>query len=481
MASTTGWYYPALTFAMPFTGTNWELDMQATYNLDWCSAGNSYTGPSDPNYVCSSGAQAPMVAVSFSSGATAGSNYAGSDYALITRSIDAWYGSNTLTASYGGVSSSNMLNPADATIQNNIADGSYWYRIIRSGGVLTIDVSYDGTNYATVLSEPLTNPSSTYNELLLGAATFSTAGSFTDFGPVTITSLDSPVTTPGIPIAEGIGATWIQVYSPFSGDNNGNNYTTYEYATSSGGPWTMSCGNGVPGDLAWRRCDLTGLTPATPYYVRTTFYDPDGINGPAAQVIGPITTDAVSNNFVTIGQATAQVEDTNILVSLPATDDANMNSTGTVSVATSAGGPWTQSCGSMANIGPKQCRVHGLTNGASYYLQVSITDPDGVTGTTPQVIGPILYTGLTDLALNQPITADPGWGCCSNPAQLVDGVIEAANWENGFAWTGGTGDWGGGTPGIKQATIDLQTAQSVAASIGGLMTGLVFLPHGMSR
>ena len=285
--------------------------------------------------------------------------------------------------------------------------------------------------------------------------------SVADYSDVWALTLTTNTTIPGVPVAEGVGATWIQVFSPFSGDANGDSYTTYEYATSSGGPWTMACGNGIPGDPAWRRCAIYGLTPATPYYVRVTFYDPDGVTGSAAQVIGPITTLAVSNDFVTIGQATAQVEDTNILVTIPVADDANTNSGGTVSVATNSNGPWTPRCGSLANMGPKQCRVHGLTKGTNYYFQVNITDPDGVVGTTPQVIGPIHYTGLTDLALNKPVTADPGWGCCSDPAQLTDGVIEASDWMNGFAWTGGTGHWGGGVPGIKQATVDLQTAQTV--------------------
>jgi hypothetical protein len=33
-------------------------------------------------------------------------------------------------------------------------------------------------------------------------------------------------------------------------------------------------------------------------------------------------------------------------------------------------------------------------------------------------------------------------------------MIDYSNWYYGFAWTGGTGDWGGGSPGWKQATID---------------------------
>jgi hypothetical protein len=80
---------------------------------------------------------------------------------------------------------------------------------------------------------------------------------------------------------------------------------------------------------------------------------------------------------------------------------------------------------------------------------VTIWDPDGVTGAAnPQTLGPIRYSGVRNLALGKAITADPGWGCCSDPSQLVDGRIQNDNWGYGFAWWYPTGPW-------KQATIDL--------------------------
>src|SRR5208282_2988537 len=149
-------------------------------------------------------------------------------------------------------------------------------------------------------------------------------------------------------------------------------------------------------------------------------------------------------------------------VSIPIADDSDMNSgLQSVSIATTSDGPWTQKCGSTGSFSPEPCRIHGLIPGTNYWIQAVVSDPDGVVGTNPQVIGPVYYTGLADLALGQPITADPGWGCCSDPSELVDGVIQYPNWPYGFAWTGGLGDWGGGSPGIKQATIDLGSAQTV--------------------
>lgn len=189
-ASTTGWYNPALTLALPFSGTNWTLQTKATYNLQWLDGtGNS------------SGAQGPEVLVKFAPGSATssygGPNYAGSDYAVIERDIDACTGcnpANYLSASYGAVSNSNLINPADAGIPptNNIGDGTYWYEITRDGGVLTVSYSYDGMNYTPAFSASLSDPPSSYNELLLGGITWEGVGSYTDYAYVDIASTATP-------------------------------------------------------------------------------------------------------------------------------------------------------------------------------------------------------------------------------------------------------------------------------------------------
>jgi len=271
----------------------------------------------------------------------------------------------------------------------------------------------------------------------------------------------SNAVNPGPAAPAAVGATWISISSPFTEDANKNSYTSYAYGTSSSGPWTPACGNGVPGETAWRFCVIGSLTPGTSYYVQVTFVDPDGVIGTNPQIVGPIVTNSVSNPAVTVGTASALAEDTDILVTVPISNDSDMNSSvSNVSIATSSSGPWTQKCYS-GTFSPSLCSIHGLTKNTSYFIQVTVTDPDGVNGPNPQVIGPIHYKGLTDLALNKLIWADPGWGCCPNPSELVDGVIQYGDWTYGFAWTGGTGDWGGGTPGFKQATIDLGTTMSV--------------------
>jgi hypothetical protein len=115
----------------------------------------------------------------------------GGNYIDIDRGTDAWYGDNHLSVSYGSLSSSALLNPADSAISNNIADGTYWYRIARNGGSLSISYSYDGSHYANALSATLANPTNPFNELILSATTFDTANSFTTYDHVNIESTSS--------------------------------------------------------------------------------------------------------------------------------------------------------------------------------------------------------------------------------------------------------------------------------------------------
>ena len=155
-----------------------------------------------------------------------------------------------------------------------------------------------------------------------------------------------------------------------------------------------------------------------------------------------------------------------MLVSVPIQGDANRNSTlASVQIATSPGGPWTTKCGTTTDtyaLAPKLCRIHSLTTGTNYYVRATVSDSDGVEGPATQVIGPITYTGRTNLAFNRPVSATPyGWGCCSNALQLSDGRIQYSDWFYGFAWCGGTHGWGGCGAGWKTATIDLGSVMTV--------------------
>ena len=77
--------------------------------------------------------------------------------------------------------------------------------------------------------------------------------------------------------------------------------------------------------------------------------------------------------------------------------------------------------------------------------------------------GTDLYTGLTNLPLaGAVVSGDPGWGCCQRWEDLLDGRIQYPNWSFGYALAGGGNRWGGGVPGWKQLTVDLETPQTVA-------------------
>ncbi|HXK03880.1 MAG TPA: hypothetical protein VMS37_15870 [Verrucomicrobiae bacterium] len=196
LSSPFTWFTTSTNLAYAFTGTDWEIDTKATYHLVWLdNSGNS------------TGAQAGQVLVSFNQSSPS------SDVAQFGRGVDAWYASDYMTASYGAASSANVINPADGTIPscqpycagvtNNVADGQYWYQIIRHGGSLQMNYSYDGITYNTALSVTLADPADTYNDLLLSATTYSTAGSYTDYDYVYVKGLSSTVPEPGAAILLG--------------------------------------------------------------------------------------------------------------------------------------------------------------------------------------------------------------------------------------------------------------------------------------
>jgi len=298
--------------------------------------------------------------------------------------------------------------------------------------------------------------------VLLSAATNATLA--VEQAQVTILDDDDSPLTDGKAIKPGqttvmIGsATWFIVHSTFTDDTNENSYTTYEYGPTETGPWTPVCQNGITGEAAWRLCTISDLTPNTAYFVRITHTDPDGVNGMNPVVLKPaIRTPSVAHLAVSIHPATITPQATHLLVTVPIAGDANLNSQLTsVEVAPAVDGPWTQKCGPYTSFAPKLCRVHGLTSGVDYWIRTIVSDPDGISsGAATQVLGPIRYSGLNNLAIGKSITADAGWGCCTDPTQLIDGRLQYPDWYYGFAWTGGLNQWAGGAPGWKQATVDL--------------------------
>ncbi|MBS1807440.1 MAG: BACON domain-containing protein [Acidobacteria bacterium] len=243
----------------------------------------------------------------------------------------------------------------------------------------------------------------------------------------------------------------------FTGDRNNNGYCRYEIATQKDGPFTaaFSFREYLASTPDWRNSFFLGLTPNTKYFIRLTFEDPDGVIGPKSQ-IAEFTTLASSSAAVSVGTATVTSDRMELSVAIPITDDNNTNSNGNVQVGESATGPWTEKCGSLTNAPSKRCRIRSLVPGKSYWIRTTVTDPDGIAkGNATQIIGPIRYDGLENLAFNKTVSAPPGWGCCSNSQVLTNGRIQAPNWQGGFALPGGDSRYAGGAPGWKSIVIDL--------------------------
>ena len=272
--------------------------------------------------------------------------------------------------------------------------------------------------------------------------------------------------------AEAPSSGWLAVDAPLVGDVDLDGWTHFEISTDPGGPWQDDPGIwrwiGGPGE--WRRGVFARgmISPGTDYYLRVTYGDPDGVVGANPQIVGPIRTPDTSPNALTVGDIEVAVGSEEIFVVAHFADDANANSDGAVEWALDPEGPWQPGCGSLeaanSTFFPKMCRLRGLSPGEAYFLRVTLTDPDGVQGKESEIFslgtihqevhGPYLYEGRENLALGRAVAADEGWGCCSDPQEIVDGRIQVENWQHGFAFTGGTGSWGGGSPGVKQAVVD---------------------------
>ncbi len=173
-----------------------------------------------------------------------------------------------------------------------------------------------------------------------------------------------------------VDANWISVNAPLLGDPNLNGYTTFEVAPSDQGSWLKACGDGVPGSSDWRNCTVTGLIPDHDYFIRVSYVDPDGVQGVAQQILGPVHTQATLDNALHVLGAAVSSHDTYLLVKVMTAgdDDLNSNLSG-VDIATSANGPWTQKCVTPANgyDHPKLCRVHNKTPNTEYWLSPYLT------------------------------------------------------------------------------------------------------------
>ncbi|MBK9604042.1 MAG: S-layer homology domain-containing protein [Anaerolineales bacterium] len=96
-------------------------------------------------------------------------------------------------------------------------------------------------------------------------------------------------------------------------------------------------------------------------------------------------------NTTTVGTATAiAASSTTINVSMPYTDDGNLNNTYTVDYKLSSAGGWTNWITNAAHTSsPYATTITGLLPSSDYDVRVTYNDADGVTGTNPQTISNI--------------------------------------------------------------------------------------------
>lgn len=287
---------------------------------------------------------------------------------------------------------------------------------------------------------------------------------FTDADGVTGTNpqVIGPFTTQDCRVAPGVATaaptagscTGMTVGAPFTENGAINSTTKVEWNTTNTWPGTTSCA--LIAGASPRTCAVAGLIQSTAYYFRVTFTDADGVSGTNPQVIGPTSTTSCR---VTTGTPTATADScSQVTVSNPYSDDANANSTTAVEYNTTSTWPGTTKCAGLAGASPRACAVNGLVPLAAYYFRTTFTDADGVTGTNPQVTGPVSTPAcaaqLTVTSPGQPVAATIAVGSAAN---LVGRLSVATNTGTLNLLTLGVQNGGGATalPGVDVQALQL--------------------------
>lgn len=132
------------------------------------------------------------------------------------------------------------------------------------------------------------------------------------------------------------------------------------------------------------------VTNGTAYYYKIFTRDACG-NYSIGVETGPHTPTAAAVNDLTAGAATGLVNGCNqVTITAPHTGDDDGDSSTAVQRGTAPGGPFgTTVCASLTGPSPRACVDSTVAASSTYYYQVTWTDPDGVNGTNPQVVGPM--------------------------------------------------------------------------------------------
>jgi len=223
---------------------------------------------------------------------------------------------------------------------------------------------------------------------------------------VTLNSPSDPATHAGTVTASIISNTQIDVSMPFTGDFDNDGSCDVEYNTVDSWPGTTATGSPVSGTSP-RTLSINTLTAGQTYYVRVTYNDPDGIgSGTATQVLGPYT---MQLGIVGGGASGVADSGSEITVTVPFTGDIDGDSSTQVEYNTSDSWPGTTECASITGASPRQCVIQNLVAATNYYVRITHTDPDGVSGTNPEVIGPIQTDSVPTVAPTISLITPGNW------------------------------------------------------------------------
>lgn len=193
----SGAWTPGLELSRSFSGSDWTLDTQVTYSLNWNA---------------DAGAQRPYFVIQFGSGT--------GDYLAIDRGIDQWYGSNQLEAelySNNTVAGSdyNMLDPTDTVQSNGWLLHSYTLEVQRHSDNISVSYSFDGTTFFDAFTASITPGTSGTQQVILDGTTYLSAGSYADWNYIRAgTSADNAAPEPASLLLVGLvlgGATLARV------------------------------------------------------------------------------------------------------------------------------------------------------------------------------------------------------------------------------------------------------------------------------
>ena len=354
-----------------------------------------------------------------------------------------------------------------------------------AGGAAPAFVPVDGTTYTTgpqgadtVIS--VGNVSSASDTGLAAGTSYayriyaySTCRNYSTALATSCATTSSPNVTTDTPTATEDSCDRITVGAPFTGDSNANSSTTVDRGSSPTGPWTAVCA-GLTGPSP-RTCAASGLANATSYYFRVTFAEtaPDTVQGTNPQVIGPFTT---QDCRVTPGTPVASASScSTVNVAAPFTGDFDADGTTTFSRGASATGPWTSVCAGVAGASPRACADTGRTALTTYWYQVTFADPDGVSGTNPQVTAPVTTPACTsnDTTIGTVTATNSNCGTAGAPSP---GAVTAIATFTGDADQDGTTvfQYGTSSGGPWTSACTTSGPSPRQCTIAGLLSGVTY-------